>query len=97
MEQRSTFVTVAGWFFIVFSSLFLLESLMFMSMPADKLGAMMQPVQAVKPGDTLYLSFAHGFFLVFAAVSAWVSSDSCERPYRKVWAGASRGAGSVAG
>lgn len=86
MEQRSTFVTVVGWIFIIFSSLFLLEALMFMAMPVEKLAALMQPAQALKPGDTLYLSVMHGFFLVFGAVSAWVLLSSIGLVLRKNWA-----------
>jgi len=86
MEQRSTFVTVVAWIFIVFSSLFLLEAIMFMVMPVEKLSALMQPAQALKPGDTLYLTFMHGFFLVFAALSAWVLLSSIGLVLRKGWA-----------
>lgn len=86
MEQRSIFVTVVGWIFIVFSSLFLLESFIFMFLSVDKLAGMLQPAQALKPGDTLYITVMHGTFLVLAALSAWVLLSSIGLVMRKGWA-----------
>ena len=86
MEQKSTFVTVVAWIFIVFSGLFLLESVTFAFMPVSDIARLAHPAQALKPGDTLYLTFMHGFFLVFGAVSAWVLLSSIGLVMRKNWA-----------
>lgn len=85
MEQRSSFVTVIGCVFIALSSLFLLESLAFMLLPRDVLLPLTQPIQLFSPGDTLYLSFARGMFLVLGAVSAWVLLSAIGLLLRKSW------------
>lgn len=86
MEQRSTFVTVIGWIFIVFSSLFLLEAFTFLVMPVDQIARLAQPAQALKPGDTLYITVMHGTFLILGIVSAWVLLSSIGLVMRKNWA-----------
>lgn len=87
MEQRSTFVTVVGWIFIVFSGLFLLESLMFMFLPFDKLVPKMPPPQgAPAPDPALMSTMMHGAFFVLGALSAWVLLSSIGLVLRKNWA-----------
>ena len=87
MEQRSTFVTVIGWIFIVFSGLFLLESLMFMFLPFDKMLPHLPPPQGgPAPDPALVSSMMHGMFFVFGALSAWVLLSSIGLVLRKNWA-----------
>lgn len=86
MAQRSVFVTVVGCVFIALSGLFLLQALAFLFLPLDKLLPLTQPIQLFSPGDTLYLSFARGMFLVLGAVSAWVLLSAIGLVMRKNWA-----------
>ena len=87
MEQRSTFVTVVGWLFIIFSGLFLLESLFFMFIPFDKMFPHMPQAQGAAAADPAAMTgFMHGMFFVFGALSAWVLLSSIGLVLRKNWA-----------
>lgn len=87
MEQRSTFVTVIGWIFIIFSALGLLEMLMFAFLPFDKL-MMDMPQQKGMPAvaPALYSSVMHGMMLFGTAVTLWVLLSSIGLVMRKNWA-----------
>lgn len=87
MENRSTFVTVVGWLFIVFSGLGLLEMFMFAFMPFDKL-MMSMPQQKGMPAvaPALYSSVMHGMMLFGVAVTLWVLLSSIGLVMRKNWA-----------
>src|SRR5579859_6675328 len=87
MEQRSTFVTVVGWLFIVFSGLFMLEALVFMFIPFDKMIPKMPPPQGgPAPDPVLFTSIMHGMWLVMAAFAAWILLSSIGLVMRKNWA-----------
>jgi|GEM_PF-2595045 len=87
MEQRSTLVTVVGWIFIVLSGLFLLESLMFLFMPMDRMFANL-PQQPGQPrmDPALLGAFMHGMGIFFFLVTSWVLISSIGLVRRKSWA-----------
>lgn len=88
MQERSTFVTVVGWIFIVLSAIGLLQSLMFMFLPMDKMLAQAQQVQPGQPAaDPAFMaSFMRGMFFFFFVVEAWVLLSSIGLVMRKGWA-----------
>lgn len=85
MEQRSTFVTVLGWIFVVLSGLSLLAALLCMFMPVGKPLADMLSQAGVSADDTVYV-IVHGIFFVMAAISVWVLISSIGLVMRKNWA-----------
>jgi hypothetical protein len=92
MQQRSTFVTVVGWIFIVFSGLFALYCLMFLFTPTDKLLAQFQQQQALAPtgrpavDPAMMVSMMRGVSLFFFVVELWVLLSSVGLVMRKGWA-----------
>lgn len=87
MEQRSIFVTVVGWIFIVISAFFLLDSVLFLFIPFDKF----MPKTAPQPGmpvpdPALVLAFMHGMFFIMATLAAWVLLSAIGLVMRKNWA-----------
>ena len=87
MQQRSTFVTVVGWIFIVLSALGLLQSLLFMFLPFDKLMAgVPQPAGQPTPDPAMMASFMRGLMFFFFVVESWVLLSSIGLVLRKGWA-----------
>src|ERR1700739_523772 len=90
MQERSTFVTVVGWIFIVLAALGMLQSLMFLFLPMDKFMASMQTVQAQQggpaPDPAFMASFMRGMFFFFFILEAWVLLSSIGLVLRKGWA-----------
>jgi uncharacterized membrane protein YuzA (DUF378 family) len=93
MQQRSTFVTVVGWIFIVLSGLAALQFLMILFTPMDKLLAdaqrqaeLMQPAGAPQAGAAFMASMLHGVFVFMFCVSAWVLLSGIGLVMRKAWA-----------
>ncbi len=87
VQERSIFVTVVGWIFIVFSGLFLLEAVMFMFMPFEKFLPKMPAQPGVPAPDPAMLNgIMHGTFFVLGALSAWVLLSSIGLVMRKNWA-----------
>jgi len=91
-QQRSTFVTVVGWIFIVISGLASLYCLMFLFTPTDKLLAQFQQQQAAMPAGSpvvdpqMMLSMMRGMFFFFFVVELWVLLSSIGLVLRKGWA-----------
>lgn len=89
MAQRSIYVTVVGWIFIVFSGIALLEALFFAFMPAEKfLAAARQSGQAAgpQPDPAIMGGFLHGMGYVMLVLSLWVLGSSIGLILRKGWA-----------
>jgi hypothetical protein len=92
MQERSTFVTVVGWIFIVLSALGTLYCLMFMFTPTDKLMAQFQQQQAAMPAGSpavdpqMMVSMMRGIFFFFFVVQTWVLLSSIGLVLRKGWA-----------
>jgi hypothetical protein len=94
MQQRSTFVTVTGWIFVVFSGLLALQTLLILFTPMDdKLFAdaqrqaqQMQPAGASPLDPTLMATMLHGVFVFMFCVLAWVLLSSIGLVMRKAWA-----------
>jgi hypothetical protein len=90
--QRSTFVTVVAWIFIVLSGLGTLYCLMFMFTPSDKLMAQFQQQQAAVPAGSpaldpaMMVSIMRGMFFFFFVVELWVLLSSIGLVLRKGWA-----------
>src|SRR4051812_32780995 len=90
--QRSTFVTVVGWIFIIFSGLFMLYCLMFMFTPTEKLLAQFQQQQALQPAGSpaadpaMMVSIMRGMFFFFFVAELWVLLSSVGLVMRKGWA-----------
>lgn len=91
-QERSTFVTVVGWIFIVLSGLGTLYSLMFLFTPADKLLAQFQQQQAAMPAGSpavdpqMMMSMMRGMFFFMFVVELWVLLSSIGLVLRKGWA-----------
>ncbi|HEY3644414.1 MAG TPA: hypothetical protein VGM16_03675 [Gammaproteobacteria bacterium] len=91
-QQRSTFVTVVGWIFIVISGLGTLYCLIFMFTPTDKLLAQFQQQQAAMPAGSpaadpqMMVSMMRGMFFFFFVVELWVLLSSIGLVLRKGWA-----------
>jgi hypothetical protein len=89
MQQRSTFVSVVGWIFIVLSGLGMLQCLMFMFLPMDKFMAAAQlqaPAGQPVPDPAVMASFMHTMVFIFFVVEAWVLLSSIGLVMRKGWA-----------
>ncbi len=93
MQERSTFVTVVGWIFIVLSGLAALQFLLILFTPMDKLLAdaqlqaqQMQPAGAPQTDPTLMASMLHGVFVFMFCVMAWVLLSGVGLVMRKGWA-----------
>lgn len=91
--QRSTFVTVTGWIFIVLSGLGALYCLMFLFTPADKIMAQAQQAQqqvaaqsgAAATDAAMIASVARGMFFFIFVVELWVLLSSIGLVLRKGW------------
>jgi|SRR6185312_5297869 len=93
MQQRSTFVTVTGWVFVVLSGLAALQFLMILFTPMDKLLAdaqlqaqLMQPAGTPQSDPALMASMLHGVFIFLFCVAAWVLLSGIGLVMRKAWA-----------
>lgn len=89
MAQRSIYITVVGWIFIILSGITLLESLFFVFMPAEKfLAAAQQSGQAAgpQPSPAMMGSFLHGMGYFMLILSLWVLGSSIGLILRKAWA-----------
>ena len=87
MQQRSTFVTVVGWIFIVFSGLGVLESLVFMFLPFDKFIPKTPPQPGVPaPDPAMMAAVMHGMGIFMFLVISWVLLSSIGLVMRKNWA-----------
>lgn len=88
MQQRSTFVSVVGWIFIVLSAIGLLQSLFFMFTPMDKLFAQAQQAQAGQPAPdpAMMASVMRGMVFFFFVTEVWVLLSSIGLVMRKGWA-----------
>ena len=90
MQERSTFVTVVGWLFIILSAIGMLQSLLFMFLPFDKLlpTAQVQPLpgQQVQDAQAFMRSIMHGMFIFMFVVETWVLLSSIGLVMRKGWA-----------
>lgn len=87
MEQRSTFVTVVGWVFLVFSGIGLLEGIMFTLLPFDKLtAAMPQQPGAPQVDPALMSHFMRGVGVFMTLVTLWVVLSCIGLIRRKNWA-----------
>lgn len=85
-QQRSIFVTVVAWIFIVFSALALLEFVLFGFIPLNTLFPGQMPAGPNQPDPALIASFMRGFMLVSALITAWVLLSSIGLLRRKNWA-----------
>lgn len=93
MQQRSTFVTVVGWIFVVLSGLAALQFLLILFTPMDKLLAdaqlqaqQMQPAGAPQADSALMASMLHGVFVFMFCVAVWVLLSGLGLVMRKGWA-----------
>ncbi|HET7650248.1 MAG TPA: hypothetical protein VFL15_06080 [Gammaproteobacteria bacterium] len=85
-QQRSIFVTVVAWIFIVFSALALLEFVLFGFIPFSTLFPGQIPAGPNQPNPALVASFMRGVMLVFGLITAWVLLSSIGLLRRKNWA-----------
>ena len=85
-QQRSIFVTVVAWIFIVFSALALLEFVMFAFIPLSTLFQGQLPAGPNQPDPALFASLMHGFMLVCSLITAWVLLSSIGLLRRRNWA-----------
>lgn len=86
--QRSTFVSVVAWVFIVFSGLgvfiMALETLLFFLMPFEELAK--QSGQAGEPfSQDIFIGFMRGFVVFMLLVSFWSLASSIGLLLRKNW------------
>ncbi|HEY3858562.1 MAG TPA: hypothetical protein VGM47_02995 [Gammaproteobacteria bacterium] len=87
MQQRSIFITVVGWVFAGLAILGLVNCLMFLFMPLDKLAAELpQPPGGTQVDPALFINVMRGVFLVIFAVLAWVLLSAIGLIMRKPWA-----------
>ncbi len=90
--QRSTYVTVVGWLFIVLSGLVAIYCLIFLFSPTDKLLAQFQQQQTLMPAGqprqdpAMMLSMLRGMCMFFFVVELWVLLSSVGLVMRKGWA-----------
>lgn len=85
MEQRSTFVTVVAWIFIVFSGFGLLEVLFFSFLPFDKMLAA-APHTPGQPDPAAIMPFFRAMLVFMAVMVGWVFVSSIGLLQRKNWA-----------
>lgn len=88
-EQRSVFVSVVAWVFIVFSSfgvlIMLLECLLFFFMPFDEI--MAQDMRGGQPfSPDIFLTIMRGVLVFMLAVCLWSLASSIGLLLRKNWA-----------
>ncbi|MGA9852836.1 MAG: hypothetical protein WBR15_07900 [Gammaproteobacteria bacterium] len=88
MEQRSAFVTVVAWIFIVFSGLGILESVTLMFVPWQAFMTQAQTQSAQMPHDMQLLGaqIMHIFSLIWLIIGLWVFASSIGLLMRKNWA-----------
>lgn len=85
MNNRSTFVTVTGWVFVVLSGLATLQFLLILFTPMDNLLAQLQQMQPAGAPmvDPVML---HGMFVFLFCVAVWVLLSGLGLVMRKGWA-----------
>ena len=89
MQERSIFVTVVGWIFIVLSAIGVLQGLLFLFIPFDKIMAQAQlqaPAGRPAADPALMTSIMHGMIFFFLVVELWVLLSSIGLVLRKAWA-----------
>lgn len=86
-QQRSIFITVVAWIFIIFSGMGLLEFVMFGFMSFDKLFPNGQiPTEPNQPSMAAMTAVWHVMAWVGGIISAWVLASSIGLLLRKNWA-----------
>lgn len=88
MEQRSVFVNVVGWIFLVLSGLWVLEFVVLLFVPWQEFMSQAQMQAAQMPHDPQLLG-AHimrAVFLIWLIVGLWVFASSIGLLLRKNWA-----------
>ncbi|HET9679512.1 MAG TPA: hypothetical protein VFP95_02995, partial [Gammaproteobacteria bacterium] len=87
-RERSTFVSVIAWVFIVFSSLgaffMAMEALIFFLLPFEELAAQSAQSSA-QPMPTVVFSFMRGFIIFLVLVCLWSLASSIGLLLRKNW------------
>lgn len=93
MQEKSVFVTVLAWIFIVFSALGLLilclDAMVFWAMPLDKMmeqGAQSGAGQASPIAPAMFITLFRWFMLFMLLFEAWVLASSVGLLLRKNWA-----------
>jgi hypothetical protein len=87
MQQRSIFVTVVGWVFAGLAILGLVNCLMFLFMPMDKLAAQLpQPPDGAQADPALFINVMRGVFFFIFVVLTWVLLSAVGLIMRKPWA-----------
>lgn len=87
MQQRSTFVTVTGWVFLLLAGFGLLNCLALLFMPLDQLTAEVpQQAGGVKIDPDLLSHVMRGVFFVMFGVLAWAVLSAIGLIMRKPWA-----------
>jgi hypothetical protein len=87
MSQRSKAVTVVGSIFVILSGLGLLQCLLLMFTPSDKLLAQTQLAAGSPQLDpALMASVLHGVFVFMFVLLLWVLLSSIGLVMRKAWA-----------
>lgn len=85
MQERSTFVTVVGWIFVVLSGLSALQFLLILFTPMDNLLAQLQQMQPAG-APMVDPAMLHGMFVFMFCITAWVLLSSIGLVMRKGWA-----------
>lgn len=88
MEQRSVFVNVVAWIFLVLSGLGILEAVVFMFMPWQELmsQAQMQSAQMPHAMPMMGMHFMRAFSAIWLVLGVWVFASSIGLLLRRNWA-----------
>lgn len=88
MEQRSVFVNVVAWIFLVLSGLGVLECIVFMFVPWQEFMSQAQMQSTPMPPDTQFMvaHVMHAFFVVWLILGLWVVASSIGLLLRRNWA-----------
>lgn len=88
MEQRSIFVTVVAWIFVVLSGLGILESLVLLFVPWQEFMShgQIHAAQMPRAADQLGMDIMHGVFVLWLVIGLWVLASSIGLLLRKNWA-----------
>lgn len=88
MEQRSVFVNVVAWIFLVLSALGVLECIVLMFVPWQEFMSQAQMQSAPMPPDAQFMfsHVMHAFFVVWLILGLWVVASSIGLLLRKNWA-----------